>query len=92
MDTSKPSRFQRRLMEKINDQVNETHNFLAEKFLNYIITCDDPESDLVQEKAKQVSLQWRLFCKTKNLKPEAFPLMDEFCNSVIDEYKQLKTA
>lgn len=40
----------------------------------------------VQEFRKQVCAKWRVYCKNRNLIPEVYPQMDQFCADLMDEY------
>ena len=83
------SRAQRRAKERIEIEAKELHNTLCESFLSFITHADDPASEDVKAKAKQAGAKWKLYCSRRALKPEVRPLVDEFCNALMDEYKTL---
>ena len=74
---SKMTREQIRVKERIEAEANRVYQQLAEKFLSFMVECEDPEGPEVEEKKKQISAQWRLYCTRKQLLPVAYPVIDE---------------
>jgi hypothetical protein len=83
-------RNQRRFIERVEKEARETHQRLSDKFLAIVVNSDNPESEEILEKAKQLNAQWRLFCHGKQLNKEANDLIKNFCEKVIETYKKLK--
>lgn len=84
------SRQERRRREKINQEVQEAHRQLSDKFLNFFIECENPEGQEVVDKMKQIDAQWRLFCRRKGLIAKAYPLMNDYMEGLLKEYIQTK--
>lgn len=77
-------------MERIQKEAEQCHKLLAENFQNYMLTCEDPDGPGVKEKIAQANAQWRVFCRRKNLRPEAFELIQTFCYGLVKEYTEAK--
>ncbi len=80
------SRHERRAQERLKAEVEEMYNTLTVKFLDYFTASDNPEGNDVQEKAKQIAAQWRLYCSRKNLIPTLYPIIDTYINGLMKEY------
>jgi chemotaxis regulatin CheY-phosphate phosphatase CheZ len=90
-EKAKPlSRQQRRFIERIQEEARILHNQLCEKFIDFLVSSDNPEGEEVKEKAKQLSAQWKVFCHRKGMKEEAFGLIEKHCQHVIQEYLAAK--
>lgn len=85
------TREQRRAQERLKSEVEETYKALCDKFLDFFTNHDNPDSDEVIEKVKQLSGQWRIYCKRKNLISALFPAMDKYMDSLLNEYSESKT-
>lgn len=90
MGDSKLSRSQRRDKERREEDAKRTYETLAEKFTNYFVGCDNPESEEVEERRRQMNAQWRVFCKKMNLIPAAYVMFDEYSKGLIKEYHESK--
>jgi uncharacterized protein (DUF849 family) len=84
------TREQRRYRERINQEAADVMKTLKDRFTDFFVTCENPEGEEVQEKIKQISAQWRTHCKRRNLIPAAYPVMDEYMDSVLKEYVDQK--
>lgn len=84
------SRQQRRLIERIENEARATHERLAQRFMDFFINHDDPEGEAVQDKIRQISAQWRLYCASKRLTPESYVSMDTFMDAVLKQYQATK--
>ena|SRR5690606_28560980 len=84
------TRQERRRRDKINQEVQEAHRQLSDKFLNFFIECEEPEGQTVIDKMNQIDAQWRLFCNRKGLISKAYPLMNDYMEGVLKEYIQTK--
>jgi len=80
------SRHERRAQERLKSDVEEMYNTLTVKFLDYFTASDNPEGQDVQEKAKQIAAQWRLYCSRKNLIRTLYPIVDTYINGLMKEY------
>lgn len=81
-----------RKRDRISEEVRQVYQQATGKFLSFFINCDDPEGPEVQEMISKLDAQWRVFCKHKNLKTEGYPAIREYCNGVIQQYKDEKKA
>jgi hypothetical protein len=86
------TREQKRFLQRINQEASKLHTHLVDKFTEFIVTCEDPEGGEVYEKMKSLSAQWKLFCKRKNLRPEAFNVIEDYCKSTIKEYNEIRNS
>lgn len=84
------TRQEKRHNERTSKDANETLNILKDRFCDYFFTCADPDNEETQTRIKTVSAQWRGFCRRKNLLAKFFPIMDDFCNEVVKEYRENK--
>lgn len=82
----KLTREQRRMRDRINADANSTFVMLAEKF-RVCFMENQPESEAVQLKRKEVNAKWRIYCKNRNLIPEAYTNVSTFCDSLFEQYK-----
>jgi hypothetical protein len=87
MKNEEMNRRQRRYNERVNAEVKQVIDELAEKFLKHVVTSDNPDGEETTEKVKQFSSQWRLYCKRKALVPKAYILMDEIMAGILNDYK-----
>lgn len=92
MEQTKLSRQQRRIQERANIEIGNMHAKIAKEFFDFFMSCDDPESEEVKSKMKHVDAKWRLFCKRADLLPKAYPLMREYMDKLIADYKAEKDA
>jgi hypothetical protein len=53
--------------------------------------ADEPEGELVKEKMKEFSKKWRLYCNRLKFTAKSYPLLDEYMNGVIDQYRITST-
>lgn len=90
---SKPlTRLQRRYKERVEKEAMAQLNSLVSKFYEFFME-NDPESQLIQDKKKELSAKWRMYVSHKGLSLKALGLCDSNCQSIIDKYKeQLKEA
>lgn len=81
----KLNRQQKRMLERANEQANEMHRRLVNQFCEFFID-NDPASDGVTEKQKEVNAKWRMYCKNKNLTPEVFDIVDKSCKEFREQF------
>jgi hypothetical protein len=86
----KLTREQRRYRERLEHDARSMHHTLTDKFTDYIVLCDEPESEETRQYINQLNAQWRLFCRRKNLSPQVHNVIVDHCNNTIAEYKALK--
>jgi putative protein kinase ArgK-like GTPase of G3E family len=86
----KISRRERRFKERTQEQASEISSSLAETFLLYFSTTNDPEGEGVTKLMNQIDSQWRTFCSTKQLTPAAYPHMRQYMESVVKNYLATK--
>lgn len=84
------TREQRRLFERIENEANKAHQRLTSKFVDFMIESDDLTEEVIQEKAAQISAQWKMFCKSRRLKDTVLNIVHDYCQNVINEYKAMK--
>jgi hypothetical protein len=87
----KLSREQRRYQDRVNEDAGRVYEILARKFFQFFIE-NDPESDAVAQKAKEVVAKWRMYCGKNRLTEKAFTLMQAHCDLVIQQYKEAKNV
>lgn len=91
IEPEKPlSREQRRAKERVETEARQVHERMCEKFTDFMIECEDPDGPEVAEKAKSMSAQWKMFCKSRGLKENCYNFMEKYCETVIAEFKRLK--
>lgn len=81
----KESREVRRMRERINEDANKTFVALAEKYRTCFME-NDPNSEEVNNMRRQVCAKWRVYCKNRNLIPEAYTQVDTFCAELMADY------
>jgi hypothetical protein len=86
------TREQQRRKERIEAEANEVFSKACERFDLFIINSDTPEGQEVVDKQREISAQWRLYCKRKQLLPSAYSLVDEHCVKSIKEFYEIKNA
>lgn len=85
----KLSREQRRAMDRIRSEVDQMYDRLCAQFFDFFID-NDPESEAVEQKAKELSSKWKVFCHRKNIVKELHGAIENFCTATIKEYKKAK--
>ncbi len=84
------TRAQKRANERLQEEEQATYNALTERFLEYFTQSEDPEGEAVQDKIKQISTQWRLYCQRKGLIPALFPMLDNYMDGLLRDYLRSK--
>lgn len=87
MNNQKLTREQRRKIERLNKEADDVFNVLARQFRDEFLS-EDPDSELVKETKNKVCAKWKVYCRSKGFKPEALPMMDEFCDRMYEDYKK----
>jgi len=77
-------------LERLQKEATHTHNMMCARFTDFLILCDDPSEEILRERAKQLSAQWKMFCKQKNLKYTVLNLVGDFCDKTIAEFIALQ--
>jgi uncharacterized protein YnzC (UPF0291/DUF896 family) len=83
------TREERRYQERINREVQEVFDQLTRNFFTFFMSSD-PEGIEVQDKIKQLDAQWRVYCKRKKLLAKGYPMLKQYCEKLIEEYKTEK--
>lgn len=83
------TRQQRRFQERINKEVSDTLQKLTIKFYDFFMD-NDPESDAVIKKQKELSAKWKMYCKRASLIDAAFELFDKNADKILTDYKTQK--
>jgi hypothetical protein len=83
------TREQRRARERLNKEAGDMIARLVNQWYEFFLD-NDPDSKEVQDKQKEVSAKWRMYCQRRHLKPEILPLIDKSIDKLIDEYKKAK--
>lgn len=76
--------------DRINTDAKRVYSSLAEKFMRFLTDSDDPEGDAVKAKQIQLNAQWRTYCRYKGVGETGFNVINEFCESMIQEYRDNK--
>lgn len=85
------TREQRRKMERTNSDAKQVFDQLTEKFLKKIVTEEQTEEQ-VKEYMSELSKKWRLYCKSKNLLPKAYTLLDDYMKGLLKQYSEIPQA
>lgn len=91
-EEKKLSRAEQRYQERVKAEVESTYKTLTVRFLDYFTSSDDPEGQAVQDKARQIAAQWRLYCSRKKLIPTLYPIVDAYINDLMKEYLNEKDS
>lgn len=84
---SKLSREQRRAIERVNQEVSDTLAKLVNIWWEFFLN-NDPESEAVKAKQKEVSAKWKVYCSRRKVKAELFSLADRSISDLIEEYRK----
>lgn len=87
-DVAQQSRQQRRFIERIEQEANMTFAALADKFLAYFSTCDNPLGQETKDKMTQINGQWRTYCTHRRLNIKAFSMATEYMDSLLKEFEK----
>lgn len=79
-------------MQHLQREAENTHRLLCGRFNEFLILCEEPSEEILRQKAKQVSAQWKLYVKTKHLKDNVLNLVGDFCEKTIAEFLALQEA
>lgn len=86
------TREQRRFKERIEKEAMARLNALVEKFYEFFME-NDPESEAVAAKKKELSAKWKMYVHDRRLNKDAAELFDGAAQKVINKYHaQLKEA
>lgn len=92
MMVKKPlTREQRRAMDRLNKEVGDIIARLVNQWYEFFLD-NDPDSEEVKTKQKEVSAKWRMYCKRKHLKAEAFTIVDKSITQLMEEYHEYQKA
>lgn len=83
----KLTREQLRYKERVEKAAMFQLNHFASKFYEFFME-NDPESEEVAKKRKELSAKWKMYCHQKGLSKGALELLDSNCQRIIDEYKE----
>lgn len=83
------TRDQRRAHERLNQEVNDTLAQLVGLWYQFFLQ-NDPESNEVKNKKKEISAKWRVYCERRHLKAELKGLADKAIDQLMDEYKKTR--
>lgn len=79
----KLTRLQRRQISRMESEAKQVHDKLCQEFQNFIV-MNDAEENSIQEKKLNVCRRWKTYCKINGTSEEAYTLLEEFCNKVIE--------
>lgn len=85
MEDKKLTREQRRIQERISNEAQQAYSKLAKSYFDFFID-NDPDSEPVKLKAKEVIHKWRMYCKHRNLIPKVYDQMLMYVNQVEKDY------
>lgn len=91
-DKQPKSRAEQRAMERITKEASDRLMLLADKWLDFITTTDDPEGEEAVAKFNQLDAQWRTYCTAKRLLPAVFVSLKNYMTAIIEEYKISKAG
>lgn len=80
------NRMQRRVKERIESEATAQLNRLQNRFMEFIINCENPGTD-AEEKKKIISAQWKMYCNSKRFTEKARSVFDDWAVKVIEQYK-----
>lgn len=83
----KLTREQKRIMERANAEANAMHKRLVNQFAE-VFMDNDPASDLVSDKQREVNAKWRVYCKNRDLTPEVYALVYTACDGIRKQFNQ----
>lgn len=83
------TREQRRAVERVNKEASEIVQRLVNSWYDFFLD-NDPDSEEVKAKQREVNAKWRMYCKRRNLKPQAHNVVNQSIAGLIEEYKKEK--
>ena len=86
----KLNRKQQRMKERFESEAKDTYETIAAKWLDYFVTCDNPEAEEVEQKRIQFNAQWRVYCKKMQLTLPAYDMFDNYSKGIVKEYNEQK--
>ena len=75
-------------MAKINVQADRMYRQMQDKFMDFFMASDNPEGEAVQQRIKQLNAQWKIYCMSKNLRPDIYDSIKKYCDKIVEEFKQ----
>ncbi len=88
VDKEKPlTREQRRFKDRVESEATLQLNTFISRFYEFFMD-NDPESEEVTKKRKELSAKWKMYCGRKNFKAEAFPLFDTAAQKIVDQFNE----
>ena len=76
--------------KKVNKEATRIQALLCNRFFDYFISTENPDSPEVDDKLRSISAQWKVFCAKMGFKKEAFLVVENYCRMVLAEYKKMK--
>ena len=88
-ETTEPNRQQRRIMERVQQEAQETHAKLAKQFFEAFMEFD-PDGEELKELEKELIAKWKMYCGSRNLTKEAREMMTAYCTAIRTNYQKEK--
>lgn len=87
----KLNRRQQREVDRINKDAAETYARLSGIFYS-VFMANDPDSDVVTTKEKELNAKWRMYCKRNQLIPASFDALSNYFKLLHTEYDETLNA
>jgi len=87
----KLTREQRRAIDRINKEANEQHKRLVNQFYEFFMDADVASDAYdIQEKKREVSAKWKMYCKNRSLSAEVLPMVEKTCDEILKQFDEIK--
>lgn len=84
------TRKQKRYQERVSIEAKEVYTKLTAKFLEFFIYADSPDEEKIVAKMDEIDRKWKVYCAQKKLNKEALPIVNDYMESVIKQYSEIK--
>lgn len=84
------TREQKRLLEKVEIEAQQTFQSLADRYLKAFIESTDPEGEEIKATATLIDTLWRTYVKRRKLDPKASVGIRMYITDVMKDYAQSK--
>lgn len=88
-ESQKPlSRKQERARQRAEKEAAESFIRITDQIFKSFTESVNPESEEITDLMKRADAQWRLVCSRRKYMPHAYPLVKNFCDKLVDDYKK----
>ena len=74
-------------LHKLNQESTAVFNRLSNKFFDFFLDHPEPDGPEVLSKIKEVSAQWKIFCRRHNIVPQFYNNMENHCTYIVEDYR-----